>query len=45
MVAVVGVHPIFLHIRSISDLLPQASSYGIIALGMVFMLSMGEIAL
>jgi ribose/xylose/arabinose/galactoside ABC-type transport system permease subunit len=46
MVAFVGAfHPILLHITSISDLLQQASSYGIIALGMVFMLSMGGIDL
>jgi ribose transport system permease protein len=46
MVAVVTFfHPQFLHIQSVSNLLQQASFYGIIALGMVFMLSMGEIDL
>jgi ribose transport system permease protein len=46
MVAFVGAfHPIFLHVTSISDLLQQASSYGIIALRTVFVLSMGEIDL
>jgi ribose transport system permease protein len=46
MVAVVtAFHSNFLSVVSIGDLLQQASSYGIIALGMVFLLSMGEIDL
>jgi ribose transport system permease protein len=46
MVVVVSLfHPDFVGIISISDLLQQAAYYGIIALGMVFMLSMGEIDL
>lgn len=48
IVMVVGVsvfHSSFIGIASISNLLQQAASYGIIALGMVFMLSMGDLDL
>ena len=46
MVAIVTFfHPQFLPIQSVSNLLQQASFYGIIALGLVFVLSMGEIDL
>jgi ribose transport system permease protein len=45
VVFVAAFHPDFIHIASVSNLLQQASFYGIIALGMVFMLSMGEIDL
>jgi ribose transport system permease protein len=46
MVTVISiVHPEFIEIQSISNLLQQASYYGIIALGMVFMLSLGEVDL
>ena len=38
-------HPSFVKIASVSNLLQQASFYGIIALGLVFTLSMGEIDL
>jgi ribose transport system permease protein len=46
IVAVVTVfHPQFLSIASIANITQQASFFGIIALGMVFLLSMGEIDL
>ena len=46
MVGVVGAfHPQFLAIDSVTNLLQQASYYGIIALGMVFMLSLREVDL
>lgn len=46
MVIVVTVfHPAFLSIASIANITQQASFYGIIALGMVFLLSMGELDL
>ncbi len=45
VVFVAAFHPSFVGIASVSNLLQQASFYGIIALGMVFMLSMGEIDL
>jgi ribose transport system permease protein len=46
MVVLVTVfHPDFLDIQSVSSLLQQASFYGIIALGMVFMLSLREVDL
>lgn len=46
MVAVVAVfHPQFLSMASIANITQQASFYGLIALGMVFLLSMGELDL
>lgn len=45
VVVVNAVHPEFLGIQSIANLSQQAAFYGIIALGMVFMLSMGEVDL
>ncbi len=44
-VIVSAFHPQFRGIDSIANLLQQAAFYGIIALGMVFMLSMGEVDL
>lgn len=49
LVAMVGVvavfHPAFIQVASLSNLGQQASYYGIIAIGMVFLLSMSEIDL
>jgi ribose transport system permease protein len=46
LVAIVTVfHPQFLSIASIANITQQASFFGIIALGMVFLLSMGELDL
>jgi ribose transport system permease protein len=45
VVLVAAFHSEFVGIASISNLLQQGSFYGIIALGMVFMLSLGEVDL
>lgn len=44
-VVVAAFHPQFRSIASVSNILQQAAFYGIIALGMVFVLSMGDVDL
>jgi ribose transport system permease protein len=45
VIVVTMFHPQFLSIASIANITQQASFYGLIALGMVFLLSMGELDL
>ncbi len=45
VVVVTAFHPQFLSMASIANITQQASFYGLIALGMVFLLSMGELDL
>jgi ribose transport system permease protein len=45
VIVVTVFHPQFLSIASIANITQQASFYGLIALGMVFLLSMGELDL